>query len=204
MLTLEEGTILVRTARASIESCFSGKRPRLSDIPSSLMKPAGVFVTLLRSSSSRPLRGCIGNPFPDGPLLEQTSQSAVSAATTDPRFKPLRKDELPMLIVEVTVLTPFERLEVKSRVELPGRIIIGHHGLVVEGQGLKGLLLPQVAVDEGFDSEEFLSQCCLKAGLPPDAWLTNEVKVSRFSGQVFSEENPRGPVTERILVPVEK
>ncbi len=204
MLSLEEGRALVRAARTSIESHFSGRKPRPDGATTNLTQPAGVFVTLLSSSPGKSLRGCIGNPFPDRPLLEQATHSAVEAATMDPRFKPVQKDELLQVIIEVTVLAPLERLEVKNPLELPRRIVVGQHGLVVEAQGRKGLLLPQVAVDEGFDSEEFLSQCCLKAGLLPDAWLTGTVKISRFSGQIFSEESPGGPISERRLGTFEK
>src|SRR5712664_3950494 len=78
-------------------------------------------------------------------------------------------------------------------------IKVGRDGLFVEGFGTRGLLLPQVAVDEGFDEEEFLNECCLKAGLMPDAWVTGSVKVARFQGQIFSEEAPGGRVFERKL-----
>ncbi len=145
------------------------------------------------------MRGCIGTPVATRPLLEQVVTSAVEAATMDARFRPVGIEELEKLVVEVTVLSELERLEVGKPLELREEILVGRDGLMVDSLGSRGLLLPQVAVEEGFDSEEFLSQCCLKAGLPPDAWLTSEVKVSRFRGQVFVEEKPRGRVYERIL-----
>jgi uncharacterized protein (TIGR00296 family) len=118
----------------------------------------------------------------------------------DPRFAPLRQDEfLRSIAVEVTVLSPLEHIIVKSPLDLPLNIKVGRDGLLVDGVGTRGLLLPQVAVDEGFDEEEFLNQCCLKAGLMPDAWVTGSVKVARFQGQIFSEEAPRGQVFERNL-----
>ena len=167
--------------------------------PPSLMEPLGVFVTLLDNSPGRMPRGCIGNPFPEKPLLRQTAISAVEAATMDPRFNSVRLD-MKRIILEVTVFSSLEKVETSNPLRLRNEIVVGRHGIVVSGGGQRGLLLPQVAVEEGFDSEEFLSQCCLKAGLLPDAWLTGKVQVSRFKGQVFSEEKPGGPVFERELL----
>ena len=78
-------------------------------------------------------------------------------------------------------------------------VVVGRHGLIVDGYGQSGLLLPQVAVDEGFDEEDFVTNCCLKAGLPPDAWLSGGVKLSRFTGQIFSEEAPNGRTVNKSL-----
>jgi len=118
----------------------------------------------------------------------------------DPRFVPVRKDEFPRNIaVEVTVISPLEDIVVKSPLDLPLNIKVGRDGLFVDGVGTRGLLLPQVAVDEDFDEEEFLNECCLKAGLMPDAWVTGSVKVARFQGQIFSEDEPGGRVFERQL-----
>jgi uncharacterized protein (TIGR00296 family) len=159
-----------------------------------------VFVTLVDEASGRELRGCIGNPFPKTSLLTETARCAVEAATLDPRFECLRLDELQQRItLEVTVLSPPEHIIVKSPLDLPLNIEVGRDGLLIEGAGTRGLLLPQVAVDEGFDAEEFLNQCCLKAGLMPDAWMTGGVRVARFQGQIFSEERPCGRVFERKL-----
>jgi len=118
----------------------------------------------------------------------------------DPRFAAVRKDEfLQSITVEVTVLSPLEDIIVKSPLDLPLNIKVGRDGLFLDGFGTRGLLLPQVAVDEGFDEEEFLNECCLKAGLMPDAWVTGSVKVARFQGQIFSEDSPGGRVFERKL-----
>ena len=192
--------MLVRTAREVIESYLSGGQLNMpSASPPSLMEPLGVFVTLLDNSPGRMLRGCIGNPFPEKPLLRQTAISAVEAATMDPRFNSVRLD-MKRIILEVTVFSSLEKVETSNPLRLRNEIVVGRHGIVVSGGGQRGLLLPQVAVEEGFDSEEFLSQCCLKAGLLPDAWSTGKVQVSRFKGQVFSEEKPGGPVFERELL----
>ena len=176
--------------------------PTASRANSSVKEPMGVFVTLLDTSTDHSLRGCIGIPFPTHPLVEQVKIAAVEAATADPRFKPIGLNELEdRIALEITVLSPMEPIWVKNPLDLRENIVVGRDGLMVEGMGAHGLLLPQVAVDEGFDSEEFLSQCCLKADLPPDAWLTGNVTVSRFQGQVFAEEKPNGHVVERRLRP---
>ncbi|HVH14628.1 MAG TPA: TIGR00296 family protein [Candidatus Angelobacter sp.] len=203
MLTIEEGSVLVKTARAAVESHLSGKEPRWPVDPSpSLKEERGVFVTLVDHLNGGNLRGCIGIPFPTRSLLEQVRIAAVEAATTDFRFDPVSLEELQKRIVlEATVLSIVEPIWVRNPLDLRENILVGRDGLMVEGRGSHGLLLPQVAVDEGFDSEEFLSHCCLKADLPPDSWLTGDVRVSRFQGQVFAEEKPSGRVFERRLKP---
>ncbi len=201
LLSSEEGRILVGTARQAITHHLDGKNLDPTDSANSeLSIPRGVFVTLFDHIMCRGLRGCIGNPFPKNSLLNETVRCAIEAATMDPRFAPLRQDEfLRSISVEVTVLSPLEHIVVTSPLDLPLNIKVGRDGLFVDGVGTRGLLLPQVAVDEGFDEEEFLNECCLKAGLMPDAWVTGSVKVARFQGQIFSEEAPGGRVFERKL-----
>jgi uncharacterized protein len=203
MLASEEGVVLVKTARAAVETHLSGIEFQVQAVASpGLKEERGVFVTLLDHLNSGNLRGCIGIPFPTRSLLEQVRFAAVEAATTDFRFKPVTLEELrKRIVLEATVLSVMEPIWVKNPLDLRENILVGKDGLMVQGLGRHGLLLPQVAVDEGFDSEEFLSQCCLKADLPPDAWLTGDVQVSRFQGQVFAEEKPNGPVFERRLKP---
>ena len=203
MLTAEEGIVLVKTARVALETHLSGKEfQSQSDATPSLKEQRGVFVTLLDHVNGGNLRGCIGIPFPTRSLLEQVRIAAVEAATTDLRFEPVGLEELQnRIVLETTVLSVMEPIWVKNPLDLRENILVGRDGLMVEGLGSHGLLLPQVAVDEGFDSEEFLSQCCLKADLTPDAWLTGDVRVSRFQGQVFAEEKPNGRVFERRLKP---
>jgi len=199
-LSMADGTKLVATARQAIADHLGGRNidPTSGEVMVSVAR--GVFVTLFDEVTSRGMRGCIGNPFPKASLLSETARCAVEAATTDPRFNPVLLDEFQHRItVEVTVLSPLEHIMVKSPLDLPLNVEIGRDGLFVDGLGTRGLLLPQVAVDEGFDAEEFLNQCCLKAGLMPDAWMTRDVKVARFQGQIFSEEAPAGRVFERKL-----
>ncbi len=199
MLTIEEGTILVKAARSAIHSHLLGEGPNtLSTTNAELLQPRGVFVSLLDISQGRDLRGCIGTPVPEEPLLSQLTRVAVEAASTDLRFDPVALDEFrDSIVVEVTVLTAAEEIKVQTPLELPDRIVVGRDGLIVDGLGSKGLLLPQVAVDEGLEPEEFLSECCMKAGLLPDAWLSGRLRVLRFQGQVFSEERPGGSISER-------
>jgi hypothetical protein len=134
------------------------------------------------------------------PLVEAVMDSAISSATADPRFPNVTLDELPEIEIEVSVLTPPEVIEVESPREYPKHVQIGKHGLIVEYGPYKGLLLPQVPVEWKWDVKEFLSQTCMKAGLTPDSWLREDVRISRFSAQVFAESGPRGPVKERALV----
>ena len=194
---------MVKTARVALETHLSGKEfQSQSDATPSLKEQRGVFVTLLDHVNRGNLRGCIGIPFPTRSLLEQVRIAAVEAATTDLRFEPVGLEELQnRIVLETTVLSVMEPIWMKNPLDLRENILVGRDGLMVEGLGSHGLLLPQVAVDEGFDSEEFLSQCCLKADLTPDAWLTGDVRVSRFQGQVFVEEKPNGRVFERRLKP---
>jgi uncharacterized protein (TIGR00296 family) len=200
-LSTEDGKTLVATARQSITEFFDKRKLHLTSNENlELSVPRGVFVTLLDAAIIGGLRGCIGNPFPKSSLLAETARCAIEAATMDPRFDPVRLDEFQQrIIVEVTVLSPMEHITVKSPLDLPLNIEVGRDGLLVEGAGARGLLLPQVAVDEGFDAEEFLNECCLKAGLMPDAWVIGGVKIARFQGQIFSEERPGGRVFERKL-----
>ena len=199
-MDLKTGTFLVGQARLAIEAYLArGERLEWATQDPSLLEKKGVFVTLLEGSEGKRLRGCIGAPYPDGPLISQLMDVAVEAATSDPRFPSVSPSEFKNIIVEVTVLSNPEPLRVQRPLEYKDQIKVGRDGIIVEGMGSRGLLLPQVAVDEGFDSEEFLSQCCLKAGLLPDAWLSDGVKVSRFRGQVFSETSPGGSVSEKVL-----
>ncbi len=200
-LSTEEGRRLVQIARLAITHHLDGTSFEPTDSAGSeLSIRLGVFVTLFDQRVSRRLRGCIGNPSPKTSLLNETVRCAVEAATLDPRFAPIRLNEfLQSIIVEVTVLSPLDHIMVKSPLDLPLNIKVGRDGLFVDGVETRGLLLPQVAVDEGFDEEEFLNECCLKAGLMPDAWVTGDVKVARFQGQIFSEDAPRGRVFERKL-----
>ncbi|HIP25098.1 MAG TPA: TIGR00296 family protein [Archaeoglobus profundus] len=192
LLTIEEGKKAVKLARKAIETYLAENKVIKDRYSGVFEQKRGVFTTLTKHGE---LRGCIGFPYPIKRLDEAIIESAIAAATDDPRFPPVKLDEMNEIIVEVTILTPPEKLEVK-RVELPKHIEIGRHGLMVKRGLFSGLLLPQVAVEYGFDAEEFLSQTCMKAGLPPDCWLVEDTEVYRFEGQIFKEVKPRGDVVE--------
>jgi hypothetical protein len=146
------------------------------------------------------LRGCIGFPYPEAPLIDSTIRSAVYAATEDPRFPPVTINEFNQSIaVEVTALTQPEPLETRDRKKLPDMVRVGVHGLIIEGMGSSGLLLPQVATEWNWDSSEFLTNCCMKAGLPPDSWLLDGVTVKVFEGEIFEELEPAGKVRRKAI-----
>lgn len=202
-LTLEEGEYLVKLARKAIEKRLkTGEAIRPSEASEKLTQKCGVFVTLNRvEDGAHILRGCIGFPYPVMPLAEGVVEAALGAAFEDPRFHPVSKDDMEHIAVEVSVLTPPEVIRVEDPSEYPEKIAIGRDGLIV-GRGVRrGLLLPQVAVEWGWDAEEFLTNCCIKAGLPPDAWLDKRTEVSRFQAIIFAEERPGGPVKRVSLSP---
>jgi hypothetical protein len=198
MYSIEEGEYLVRLARNTLESYLKkGSLPKVRKFPEKLRELAGVFVTL-ETYPEGELRGCIGFPEPLFPLIEALMKAAVSAAIRDPRFRPVAREELRNIVVEVSVLSRPELIKTSPK-EYPKEIILGRHGLIAERGLYKGLLLPQVAVDEEWSEEEFLSHTCMKAGLMPDAWLLKGTKIYRFEGIVFAEVSPGGKVVERKL-----
>lgn len=200
-LTDEEGKYLVHLARNTISAQLKSKKmpPVPSDASSSLKEKCGVFVTL-NTVKGHELRGCIGFPMPDFPLVEATMRAAVESATGDPRFHAVSSKEFEQgLVVEVSVLTPPQYIEVADLKEYPKNIKVGTDGLIVERGIYRGLLLPQVAVEWEWNEEEFLSQCCLKAGLTPDAWLVEGTRVLKFQSIIFQEKSPNAEVVRRSL-----
>lgn len=211
LLTTEEGVLLVRLARGAIETYVKEKRVlALPKTPSKgLQESRGVFVTIKkrrgRESSGPILRGCIGRLQPGSDaeasrvsLLEATREAAISSAVQDPRFLPVRPDELDMILVEVSVLTVPEELIVTDRADLPQHVTIGKDGLIMElDPWRRGLLLPQVAPEQGWNAKQFLEGCCQKAGLSSNSYLDPRVKIFRFQAQIFSEMSVRGEVEER-------
>jgi len=192
LLTLAEGIKAVMLARRAIE-IYLGERNVIEDrFEGVFAEKRGVFVTLRKNKS---LRGCIGFPYPHKRLDEAIIEAAIAAATEDPRFPPVKLEEMDEVVVEVTVLTPPEKIEAKPQ-ELPHYVEIGRHGLIVKRGVFSGLLLPQVAVEFDFDAEEFLSQTCMKAGLSPDCWLLEDTEIYRYEGQIFEELKPRGEIVE--------
>lgn len=203
-LSLEDGRYLISLARRSIQT-FMEEHKLMSipdDVPPHLMKKAGVFVTLERPVEGKlELRGCIGFPDAIKPLAEATIEVAVESAFNDPRFPPLSRDELRDLHIEVSVLSPRKLIRVERPEDYPKHIRVGEDGLYVERGIFAGLLLPQVPVEYGWDSIEFLSQTCLKAGLGPFEWLKGNVRVYKFSAVVFAERSPGGEVYIKLGKP---
>ena len=171
---------LLRLARESLEAHFRGDpAPRLSsDRAETFGQPRGLFVTLRLGGE---LRGCIGTLAPTGDLGRVVPEYARRAAFEDPRFPPLSAEELSVCAIEISVLTPPESLEDPATIE------IGRDGLMIESRGRRGLLLPQVATEWGFDRERFLAEVARKAGLEPDAWRRPDARVWTFRAEVFGE-----------------
>ena len=201
-LSLEEGKFLVKLARKAVEEYLkSRKRVQASEnISEKLLQPSGVFVTINTiRNGEKELRGCIGYPYPTTPLVQAVIESAISSATQDPRFYPLSLSELDNVVFEISVLTPPQLIEAKKSSEYPSKVKVGKDGLIVERGMFKGLLLPQVPVEYNWDCEEFLCQCCVKAGLPADNWLLDGTSIYKFQAIIFEEEKPKGKVRHKTF-----
>lgn len=201
-LNLEEGKFLVTLARKAVKEYLRTKR-KISvpkDVSEKLLKPCGVFVTINTiKNGEKELRGCIGYPYPTTSLVKAVVESAINSASQDPRFYPLLLNELDNVVFEVSILTPPELIEVKKPGEYPSKIKVGKDGLIVEKGMFKGLLLPQVPVECGWNEEEFLCQCCIKAYLPPDNWLIEGTRIYKFQAIIFEEEKPGGEIRRKAL-----
>ncbi len=201
-LSQKEGETLVELARKAVEEYLLSRKTIKTpeSISERLLKPCGVFVTINSiERGEKELRGCIGYPYPTTPLVQAVIESAINAATQDPRFEPLSPSELDKTVFEVSVLTPPQIVEVKKATEYPTKIRVGMDGLIVERGMYKGLLLPQVPVEWEWNEEEFLCQCCGKAGLSPVCWLMNGTKIYAFRAIIFEEEKPKGEVKSKTL-----
>ena len=202
MLRLEDisdeyGKFLVSLARRAIEEYVrNGKRispPK--NTPSKLREKAGAFVTLNKIvDGEEELRGCIGYILPHFPLVEAVIDAAISAATRDPRFDPVLEYELESIVVEVTVLTPLQKIDVSNPNEYLEKIEIGKDGLLLEWKGFGGTLLPQVPVEYNWDVKTFLEHLCLKSGLPTDCWKWKDTVIYRYQGVIFKEKEPYGEI----------
>jgi uncharacterized protein len=180
MLTSHHRFHLLRTARQSIEAVLDGRDGETPAAPDEeLMRPSGAFVSLHTEAGD--LRGCIGTIKPVAPLIRAVATNAVSAAFRDPRFHPLRRDELDAIRIEISVMSPLVPVEAVEE------IVVGRDGLIVSRGERIGLLLPQVATSFGWDRETFLDHTCLKAGLTPLAWRSADCRIEKFSAEVFNE-----------------
>jgi hypothetical protein len=177
-LTGEEKSYLKNLARESIQSRLDGRRDWSAPEPPSerLRQPFGAFVTLAKGGR---LRGCIGHLVGDAPLFATVASMARAAAFEDPRFPPLTPDEMADVTADISILGPI------TRCPDPALVVVGRHGLIARRGGAQGLLLPQVAVEWGFDRETFLDHTCRKAGLPMDAWRQPGTEIYWFEAEVF-------------------
>ncbi len=195
--TDEDGENATKMARRAIEEYIDIKLIVKNSYGGKFVEKRGVFTTLTDSSGK--LRGCIGFPEPIFPLGEAVIKSAISAASSDPRFPPVTKEEMDDMTVEVSMLSKPVALAVKNRKDLPSMISVGRDGLIAERDSFSGLLLPQVAVEEKMDQKAFLKAVCWKAGMEPDCWKDDDTSISTFNAEVFYEVEPRGPVFRKVL-----
>jgi AmmeMemoRadiSam system protein A len=173
----EERGILLQLAHQAIESELDGRKISLDSPLPHLSEPRGVFTTLYLQGE---LRGCVGYVVPVTPLYRSVAETARAAASEDTRFRPVTREEAKRLEASLSILSPLRRIE-------PEQIEIGRHGLVVSLAGHRGLLLPQVPVEHGWDRITFLEQTCRKAGLPADAWRMGAT-LEAFTAEVFGDE----------------
>ena len=178
VLDADDQVELLRVARRAIAHYLEqGQFLSFETNRARLLEPAGAFVTLRIASR---LRGCIGTFEVDRPLLDVVGRMAVASATNDPRFPPLPFEQLPDVVIEISVLGARHPAR-------PDEVIVGEHGIHLQQGSYRGVLLPQVALDNNWTREQFLAGTCRKAGLPPDAWRDPATRLEVFSAQVFEE-----------------
>lgn len=179
-LTIDEKETMIKAARQSILSVFGEvEKPEINYPAYPLLKQnMGAFVTL---KINEELRGCIGYIIAIKPLFETVCESAQAAAFRDPRFKELTREEFDKIKIEISVLSPFKTINSYDDIEL------GKHGLLLE-EGGHGVLLPQVATENNFTTEQFLTALCHKAGLYGEYWKERMLKIKVFTAIVFSEK----------------
>jgi len=179
MLDDSDKSELLTLARTTLETYFSENRvPDYHTTRPELLARRGAFVSLHRGEE---LRGCIGQIFADRELFRIVQNCALSAALEDSRFYPVTSEELPELTIEISALTPLQRVRNVEEIE------VGKHGIYIIRGSHRGLLLPQVATQYEWDRDTFLSQTCRKAGLPESAWCDPQTSIQVFSAEVFSE-----------------
>jgi len=174
--TPEERAALLSVAHEAIAAAVEERAYSPAEAPAHLSAPCGVFTTLYRGDK---LRGCVGYIIPIRPLFHAVAETAQAAALHDTRFTPVERHELAEIRVSLSVLSPTFPIE-------PHQIEIGRHGLVLRHDGRRGLLLPQVATEHGWDTETFLEQTCYKAGLQGNAWK-HGAEIEAFTAEVFGD-----------------
>ncbi len=181
----DRGELLRIARRAATTWIREGRLPDESPVSEKLNSPGAAFVTLTERGH---LRGCIGYTEARAPLYRTVQECAVASATEDPRFLPVTPDEMGSVRIEISVLTPLLPIR-------PEAVDVGVHGLMVKRGGRRGLLLPQVPAEYGWDREMFLDQVCVKAGLPRDAWRSG-AELYSFTAEVFAETEAPAPEAE--------
>jgi uncharacterized protein len=177
---------ILKLAREAIESYVkTGRRiKRPTAYPKEMDEKHGVFVTIY--TEPRELRGCIGLPFPDKPLIDGVIEAAIEVCK-DPRFPPLSASEIGGIFVEVSVLSEPKEIKAKPK-EYAKHIELGKDGLIIRKGFQGGLFLPQVPTEQGWDMTEYLENLCYKAGLAKDDWLDAKAKLYKFQTEIFSEK----------------
>ena len=182
MLNKKEASALLANAREAIIHCV--RKEPFQPTPreeKALNERAGCFVTIKQNGQ---LRGCLGTFQSQRPLYQEVAQMAAASCCKDPRFHPMEIAELDNFSLEISVLSPLEKIEDIAQIE------IGTHGIYLEKNFSRGVLLPQVATEHGWDRDTFLSQTCLKAGLLPNAWQGADAEIYIFSAQIIGEDIP--------------
>jgi len=195
-LTEEERRILLGLAREALGLGVRGQalNEQVPSLSAALVAPQGAFVTLRKQDR---LRGCIGHVRGSDPLYQTVRECAVAAALADPRFPPVAPEEVPLIHIEISVLSV-------PQVVAPEQIEVGKHGVLISQGRQRGLLLPQVAVEWHWERERFLEETCVKAGLPGDAWR-HGAKIEAFTAEVFGEpldSTTSEPLAEKSLHPI--
>jgi AmmeMemoRadiSam system protein A len=180
-LTVEERAELLRLARETIAE-YLERNQTLAYTPENpvFLRAGGAFVTLKKHTQ---LRGCIGYIWAEEPIYETVQRAAIAAAVRDPRFPPVTRGELDELTVEISLLSPMKLVADTED------IVLGRHGLFIRHGYAQGLLLPQVAPEQGWTREQFLEGICRKAGLPMDALNDPTTELFTFTAEVFAEEH---------------
>jgi len=176
--THEQQTLLAIARQAIVHGVQTGQEYIEPREEKALNQRNGCFVTIKQNGQ---LRGCIGNFQSELPLFKEVAQMAQASATKDPRFYPLKEIDLDNFKLEISVLSPLQKIEDIEEIE------VGKHGIYIEKSFYRGVLLPQVALEHNWDRLTFLQQTCLKAGLPTDAWKADDADIYVFSAQVFGE-----------------
>lgn len=172
----EERTLLLQLAHDAINAALDQRELELPAIPEHLQQRRGAFTTLHLLGQ---VRGCVGYVFPVAPLFETVMETARAAAFHDMRFLPVTREEAAQLLISISVLSPLFSIQAEE-------VELGKHGLLISRGHRRGLLLPQVPAEHGWDRVTFLEQTCRKAGLPPDAWQ-HDATLEAFTAEIFGE-----------------